>query len=89
MNIEETVKKILTDLSGEEEIRNEASLQNDLALDSLAMVTLLIEIEDAFEIRLDEADMNPFDLETAQSVMDMVGKYVRDNDETYRGTAAG
>lgn len=89
MNIEETVKKILTDLSGEEEIRNEASLQNDLALDSLAMVTLLIEIEDAFEIRLDEADMNPFDLETAQSVMDMVGKYVRDNDETNRGTAAG
>ncbi len=81
MNIEKKVKNILSELSGEEGISNETTLQNDLALDSLSMVTLLVEIEDAFEIQLDEADMNPFDFETVQSVIDMVAKYVGDEDE--------
>lgn len=81
MNIEEKVKSILSELSGEVEISNEATLQNDLALDSLSMVTLLVEIEDAFEVQLYEADMNPFDFETVQSVINMVGKYVQDEVE--------
>ena len=81
MNIEEKVKSILSELSGEVEISNEATLQNDLALDSLSMVTLLVEIEDAFEVQLYEADMNPFDFETVQSVINMVGIYVQDEVE--------
>ena len=81
MNIEEKVKGILSELSGEEEITNEMTLQNDLALDSLMMVTMLVEIEEAFGIELDEADMNPFDLSTVQSVIDMVTKYCGDKDE--------
>ncbi len=81
MNIEKKVKNILSELSGEEGISNETTLQNDLALDSLSMVTLLVEIEDVFEIQLDEADMNPFDFETVQSVIDMVAKYVGDEYE--------
>lgn len=75
MNIEEKVKGILCELSGEESVENEFSLQGDLALDSLMMVTMLIEIEEVFGIELDETDMNPFDLNTIQSVIDMVAKY--------------
>ena len=75
MNIDEKVKEILTDLCGEENINNEDSLQNDLFLDSLSMVMLLVEIEGAFDIQLDESDMNPFDLLSVQSVVDMVKKY--------------
>ena len=44
-------------------------------LDSLSMVTLLIEIEEQFGIELDEKDMNPFELTDVQSVIDMVKKY--------------
>lgn len=75
MNIEEKVKGILCELSGEESIENSSTLQGDLALDSLMMVTVLVEIEEVFGIELDEADMNPFDLSTVQSVIDMVAKY--------------
>lgn len=75
MNIEEKVKAILSELSGEDTIDNTSALQNELALDSLMMVTLLMEIEDTFAIELDESDMNPFDLETVQSVIDLVMKY--------------
>ena len=54
MKIEEKVKQILAMLSGAETVGDEAVLQDDLALDSLLMVTMLIEIEDAFGITLDE-----------------------------------
>ncbi len=81
MNIEEKVKGILCELSGEETIENTDHLQEDLALDSLMMVTMLVEIEETFEIELDEVDMNPFDLGTVQNVIDMVAKYCGDEDE--------
>lgn len=81
MNIEEKVKGILCELSGEETVENTDHLQGDLALDSLMMVTMLVEIEEAFAIELDEADMNPFDLGTVQNVIDMVSKYCGDENE--------
>ena len=81
MNIEEKIKGILADLSGETEISGDTTLQSDLDLDSLALVTLLVEIEDAFGIQFDEADMNPFDFETVQSVIDTVKKYIGDENE--------
>lgn len=81
MNIEEKVKGILCELSGEESVENTSQLQEDLALDSLMMVTMLIEIEDVFGIELNESDMNPFDLITVQDVIDMVAKYCGDENE--------
>ena len=81
MNIEEKVKEILSELSGEEAVANQTTLQGNLALDSLLMVTLLVELEESFEIGLDESDMNPFDLTTVQDVIDMVAKYCRDENE--------
>ena len=82
MNIEEKIKGVLCELSGLESVESSFNLQEDIALDSLMMVTMLLEIEDAFNIQLDEADMNPFELTTVKSVIDMVAKYVGgDKDE--------
>ena len=84
MNVDEKVKGILFELTGIEVVANDSKLQDDLGMDSLAMVMLLIEIEDVFEIELAEADMNPFDLITAQNVIDMVAGYFGDeNEKTY------
>ena len=81
MNIEEKVKGILSELSGEDTVKSEATLQGDLALDSLSMVTLLIQIEEIFGIELDESDMNPFELNTVSSVIELVNKYGGENYE--------
>ena len=81
MEIEERVKNILSDLSGEKDIQNNARLQDDLSLDSLSLVTLLIEIEDEFSIELDEKDMNPFDLNNAEDVIKLAERYVGDKNE--------
>ena len=54
----------------------DVTLTGDLAMDSLRMVMLLVTLEDTFEIELDESDMNPFALITAQDVINLVMKYV-------------
>lgn len=81
MEIKEKIKNLLAELSGQEVFDNDAKLQENLALDSLAMVTMLVQIEDVFEIQLDETDMNPFDLITVQNVIDLVEKYCGEGNE--------
>ena len=76
METQEQVVKILEELSGNTNITSNDHLQNDLGLDSLDLVNLLVCIEDEFEIELDESDMNPFDFETVESVVNMVEKYI-------------
>lgn len=78
MEIKEKVYEILKALSCKDKIGDRDSLREDLMLDSLAMVVLLIETEDKLGIRLDEADMNPFDLVTAGDVVHLAEKYAGD-----------
>lgn len=74
--IENKIKEILKEL-GVQNIENvNMTLANDLGLDSLHMVTLLILIEETFEIELAEADMDPFALITIEDVISLVEKYL-------------
>ena len=75
MNTSEKVKEILKELSGVESIKEENGFILDLSLDSLHLITLLVEIESVFEIELDESDMNPFELNTVSDVITLVNKY--------------
>ena len=80
MELFEKVTEILKNLSGLEKIEKTQNLQNDLALDSLSLVTLLIEIEETFNITLDESDMNPFELTVVSDVITLVQKYINEGD---------
>ena len=75
MKISEKVSTIIFELSGTENIVPELELQKDIALDSLQMVTLLVLLEETFDITLDESDMNPFDLTTVEHIIKLVEKY--------------
>lgn len=79
--VENKVVELLAQLSGKKSVAKEEKLQFDLTLDSLTMVTMLIEIEEAFNIQLQEDDMNPYDLNTVQDVIDLVKKYKGENNE--------
>lgn len=81
MAVFEKVAEILKSMSGEAEVSSEDSLENDLALDSLALVNLLLDIESEFKIELNETDLNPFDLITVGDVIELVRKYTGDNYE--------
>lgn len=75
MEIFHKVTSMLSELSGVGAICLEHELQNDLGLDSLQMVTLLMMLEENFQIVLDESDMNPFDLINVRHVVNLVEKY--------------
>ena len=71
---------ILSELSGIETICLEHELQSDLGLDSLQMITLLMMLEENFQITLDESDMNPFNLVLVSDVITLVEKYLEGKD---------
>ena len=75
MNTYEIIKSIICEISGAEDISISDELQRDICLDSLGMVTLLIEIEERFGFEFDESDMNPYDLTTVFDVTELVDKY--------------
>lgn len=75
MNRTETVIEILKTLSDEETIQLTDSLAADLHLDSLAMVMLLVCLEDTLQIQLKESDMNPYDLQTVEDVVKLAQRY--------------
>lgn len=81
MKTAQKVIDVIRELSDCEVINETDNLQEDIALDSLGMVTLLVAIEDAFSIELDESDMNPFDLVTVSDIIDLVEKYTEVDDE--------
>lgn len=81
MNVFGKISDILKELSGMEDIEIKDNLQEDLALDSLCMVTLLVNIEDEFQIVLDESDMNPFELNTVEDAVKLAEKYIGDKNE--------
>lgn len=80
METQEKVIKILIDLTGNSEMCLNDRLQQELGMDSLGLVTLLIELEDSFHITLDETDMDPFQLTTVADVVALVQKYGGDSD---------
>lgn len=75
MDTTKKVIKLLRKLSGKKSIKLSDNLKKDIALDSLGLVMLLVEIETTFYIELDEADMNPLDLLTVSDVVELVEKY--------------
>ena len=80
-DIEKEVIALLEDLCLSKIEDTSQTLAEDLAMDSLRLVMLLVMIEDAFEIELDESDMNPFVLLTAADVVELVSKYIKEDEE--------
>ncbi len=80
MNTKEKVFSLMSELSGLETINENNRLKTDLAFDSLMLVTMLIKIEDVFEIRLNESDMNPFALLNVSDVIKLIAKYLSQTD---------
>lgn len=78
MPIKERVFELLEGLTAVEEISVYDELAEDLGLDSLGMVTLLVALEDAFQIELDESDLDPFALQTVDDIVRLAEKYMKE-----------
>ncbi len=79
--IDERVIEVISEISGAASIKDSDDLQTDIGFDSFGMVRLLVELEDVFSITIDESDLNPYDLLTVRDVIDLVNKYIEENNE--------
>ena len=70
------VNEILKEKSFCDDITAELRLNEDLGLDSLNMVELMVELEECFNIEIDESDLDPAALQTVEQVYALVAKYV-------------
>ena len=70
------VNEILKEKSFCDDITAELKLNEDLGLDSLNMVELMVELEECFNIEIDESDLDPAALQTVEQVYALVAKYV-------------
>lgn len=69
------VDEILKEKSFCENIKPEFRLNDDLGLDSLNMVELIVELEERFNIEIDESDLDPAELQTVNQIYSLVEKY--------------
>ena len=76
--MKEKVTEILKEKSFFDEITPELKLREDLGLDSLNMVELMVELEDKFNIEIEESDLDPAALQTVSQIYDLVEKYTEE-----------
>ena len=77
-NIEERVKKIIIEQLGvkEEEVKPEASFENDLGADSLDTVELVMALEEEFETEIPDEEAEK--IKTVQAAIDYVKSHSDD-----------
>lgn len=68
----EEIKKVLIDALNVDEalITPQASLKDDLNIDSLEAVELVLELETAFDVRIEDEELA--NLKTVQDIMDTI-----------------
>ena len=75
METKAPIIETLRDLWSNPDVQETDELRRNLGIDSLGMVSLLLDLEDTFHFELDESDMNPFDLITVADVIRLVEWY--------------
>lgn len=76
VQVRQQLKEILESLSGNEVSDFSINLR-DLGLDSLKTMDLVLSIEDTFGIEIPDDALIPKNLETPQSVLDMLGSLIK------------
>lgn len=74
--MKDKISEILMELCFlEREPERDSALAGDLGLDSLKMVELMIALEDAFGVELEESDLDPARLERVEDLYRLMSRY--------------
>lgn len=75
-NTKMVINSILTEKRFSETIAEDMKLSEDLGFDSLSLVELIVDLEDRFDIEIDESDLDPGHLKTVGQIYTLVDKYL-------------
>ena len=68
----EKLIEILMEIDDSIDYENEKALTDDRLLDSFGVITLVSELEDAFDIDIEASEMTPDNFNSAESIYNMV-----------------
>lgn len=68
----EKLMEILMEIDDSIDYENEIALIDDRLLDSFGVITLVSELEDAFDIDIEASEMTPDNFNSAESIYNMV-----------------
>lgn len=68
----ETLMQILKKIDGSVDYEKEQALISDRILDSFGVITLVSELEEAFDIQIEAAQMVPENFNSAQAMWNMI-----------------
>lgn len=72
----EIINSIITEKRFSDKIAADMKLSEDLGFDSLSLVELIVDLEDRFDIEIDESDLDPRQLKTVGQIYSLVYKYL-------------
>lgn len=75
-NTKAVINSILTEKRFSDAIAADMKLSEDLGFDSLSLVELIVDLEDRFNIEIDESDLDPSQLKTVAQIYSLVDKYL-------------
>ena len=75
-NTKAIINSILTEKRFSDAIAADMKLSEDLGFDSLSLVELIVDLEDRFDIEIDESDLDPSQLKTVAQIYSLVDKYL-------------
>lgn len=68
----DTLMSILMEIDQDVDWGNEKALIEDRILDSFGVISLIAELEDAFDIQIEAADMIPENLNSVNAIWNMI-----------------
>ncbi len=74
----EIINEIFTEKRFADTIKPDMNLSEDLGFDSLGLVELIVELEDRFDIEIDESDLDPSQLKKVGQIYELVDKYLEE-----------
>lgn len=77
-NTKEIINSILIEKRFSNTITSDMKLNEDLGFDSLSLVELIVDLEDRFDIEIDESDLDPGQLKTVGQIYSLVDKYLEE-----------
>ena len=75
-NTKEIINTILTEKRFSDTITSDMNLSEDLGFDSLSLVELIVDLEDRFDIEIDESDLDPGLIKTVGQIYTLIDKYL-------------
>lgn len=79
-NLNENIKDILINISGREiktcEINDNTNIISDLGFDSVKIIQLIVEIENKFNIEIEDEDMDINNLNNCKSLRELIAKKI-------------